>query len=256
METMTDTRPTFSRITEGTTRRSWRAAVSVVVVIVAVIAVVGYLASSISSSSQRASVAERDANQYREQLTTMTKQVGDLQKDVALARSPGRTTVILEPAAPAAKGKKAAAPEAPRPWAAITWGELPSGKSWMRVNAYGLGQNLEGGKAYHVWLQPASGEPVDVGSIDIDQNGSGSALKMDLPAVDQGKAVMLTIDSSDSKQSGELIARADLPKLTPTMTPEPTQQAQEQGQPGADKQPAQGQAKTGTETQQMHKSGK
>jgi len=107
METMTDTRPTFSRLTDGKARHSWRVAVPVVVVVVAIGALVAYLASNISSSSQRASAAERDANQYREQVAAVTKQVGDLQKDVARARSPGRTTVIIE--APAPAGKKAAA---------------------------------------------------------------------------------------------------------------------------------------------------
>jgi hypothetical protein len=251
METpLTDTRPSFSRLTEGQGRHSWRAAVPAVVIIVAAVALVGFLASKLSSSSQRASVAERDANQSREQVTAMTKQVGDLQKDVSLARSPGRTTVIIEAAQPA--GKKAAA-AAQRSWAAVTWGELPTGKSWMRVNAYGLAQNLEGGKGHHVWMQPATGEPVDVGVIEIDQNGSGYAMKAELPGIDQGKAVMLTIDASDAKKPGEVVAKADLPKLQPTMTQAPpaAQADQKQDQP-AD----QNQAKTGTDTQKMHQTGK
>src|ERR1700694_1467784 len=101
--TVTDTRPSFSRFTEGKARQSWRAAVPAVVVIVAFVALVAYLASNVSSSSQRASTAERDANQYREQVTAMTKQVGDLQKEITLERSPGRTTVIIEAAQPAGK---------------------------------------------------------------------------------------------------------------------------------------------------------
>src|SRR6267143_6054534 len=117
METSaTDTRPTFSRLTEGKTRQSWRAAAPAVVVIVLAVALLGYLASSVSSSSQRANAAERDANQYRDQVAAMGKQVGDLQKDVTLARSPGRTTVIIDAPAPAAK--KAAAAATPKAWAA------------------------------------------------------------------------------------------------------------------------------------------
>jgi hypothetical protein len=249
MDTMTDTRPTFSRLTDGKARHSWRAAVPAVVVIVVVVALVGYLASKLSSSSQQASTAERDANQYRDQVAAVTKQVGDLQKDVTLARSPGRTTVIME--APAPAGKKAAAAATPKAWAAATWGELPTGKTFMRVNAYGLSQNLEAGKAYHVWLQPVAGDPIDVGAIEIDHNSSGYAMKTDLPAIDQGKAVMLTIDASDVKKPGEVVARADLPKLQSTMTQAPPQQAQDQTPAGQD-QPRQGQAKTGTDTQQMH----
>jgi len=249
MDTLTDTRPTFSRLTDGKARHSWRAAVPAVVVIVVVVALVGYLASKLSSSSQRASAAEHDADQYRDQVAAVTKQVGDLQKDVTLAHSPGRTTVIIE--APAPAGKKAAAAASPKAWAAVTWGELPTGKTFMRVNAYGLSQNLEAGKVYHVWLQPVSGDPIDVGAIEIDHNGSGYAMKMDLPAIDQGKAVMLTIDASDAKKPGEVVARADLPKLQSTITQAPPQQAQDQNPAGQD-QPQQSQAKTRTDTQQMH----
>jgi len=252
METLTDTRPTFSRLTDGKTRHSWRAAVPAVVVIVAVVGLVAYLASNISSSSQRASAAERDANQYREQVTAMTKQVGDLQKDVTLARSPGRTTVIIEAPTPAGKKAAAVAAATPKAWAAVTWGELPTGKAWMRVNAYGLAQNLEPGKAYHVWMQPASGDPIDIGAIEVDHNGSGYAMKVDLPAIDQGKAVMLTIDASDAKQPGQTVSRADLPKLQTTVTPAPPQQAQDQNPPAAQNQQQPNQAKPGTDTQQMH----
>ena len=254
METLTDTRPTFSRLTDGKTRHSWRAALPAVIVIVLFVALLAYLASNISSSSQRAAAAERDANQYREQLTAMGKQVGDLQKEVTLSKSPGRTTVILEAAVPATPGKKKATSAAgPGSWAAVTWGELPSGKSWMRVNAYGLSQGLDAGKAYHVWLQPADGDPADVGALDVDQNGSGFGMSSDLPGIDHGKGVMLTIDASSSKQPGEVVARADLPKLQPTMAPG-QQQTQGQGQSPAQGQ--QNQARPGTDAQQMHQEGK
>ena len=252
--TATDTRPKFSRLTEGRTRHSWRAAVPAVLVIVAFVALIAYLASRLSSYSQRADVAERDTNQYRDQVTAITKQVGDLQKDVTLARSPGRTTVILEVAQPAkAQGgkKKAAATSTGGAWAAVTWGELPSGKTWMRVNAYGLAPSLEGGKANHVWMEPQSGDPVDIGVVEADQNGSGFAMKSDLPAIDQGKSVMLTTDAQDAKRPGDVIARADLPKLKPTAIAE-APQAQGEQTPAAQNP----KAKSGSETQQMHQPGK
>src|SRR5437763_17147650 len=249
METSTtDTRPQFSRITEGTQRHSWRAAVPAVVVLVVFIGLIAYLASSLSSYSQRASAAERDANQYRDQVAAMGKQVGDLQKDVSLARSPGRTTVIIEAPQPAKKG---AAPAANRSWAAVTWGELPTGKSWMRVSACGLSQNLDGGKTYHLWMAPQTGDPVDIGAIEIDQNGSGFIMKSDLPGVDQGKAVMLTIDAHDAKQPGEVVAKADLPKLQPTLAA-PASQAQDTRPTPA----SENKAKAGADTQQMHQTGK
>ena len=253
-DSLADTRPTFSRLTEGKATQSWRSAIPIVVVVVAFVALLGYLASSLSSSSQKASLAERDANQYRDQVTAMTRQVSDLQKEVTLDRSPGRTTVVLQSAAPAAKkGKAAAAPANAGAWAAVTWGELPNGKSWMRVNAYGLQQNLDGNRSYHVWMQPASGDPVDIGSLEIDQNGSGFAMKSDLPGIDQGKSVMLTTDAPNSKQPGDTVAKADLPKLQPTLQPAaaPQGEAQNQNAPAAPSQ-----AKTGTQSQQMHQGGK
>jgi len=254
---MTDTRPKFSRLTEGKARNSWKAALPAIIAIVLVVALLAYLVSNVSSTSQRASNAEREAGQYRDQVAAMTKQVGDLQKDVVIAKSPGRTTVILQAAPAPAKKKAAAAPGAEsKSWAAATWGELPNGKSWMRVNGYGLNQSLDGGKAYRLWMQPASGDPIDVGALEVDANGSGFAMKSDLPAIDQGKAVMLTIDASDAKQPGETIARADLPKLQPTMSPAPGQQAKDQGQAPAPAQPAENQGKPGADSQQMHQQGK
>src|SRR2546427_9257859 len=99
----------------------------------------------------------------------------------------------------------------------------------MRVNAYGLSPSLEGGKAYHVWMQPKSGDPVDMGGLEADQNGSGFAIKLDLPPIDQGKSVMLTMDAQDAKRPGDVVASADLPKLKPTPTTAPPQA---QAQPG------------------------
>jgi hypothetical protein len=137
---------------------------------------------------------------------------------------------------------------------------LPNGKSWMRVNAYGLQQNPEG-KNYHLWMQPASGDPVDVGAIDVDQNGSGFAMGSDLPAIDQGKAVMLTTDASGAKQPGDVVAKADLPKLQATMQQAPAGQAQgsapaDNGQASPQKAQGDNQAKSNSDTQQMHQSGK
>jgi hypothetical protein len=151
-----------------------------------------------------------------------------LQKDNALAKSPGRTTVILEPAS---KAKDGAA------WVAVTWGELPDGKSFLRGNAYGLQAKMDDGKTYHLWMTPQTGDPIDVGQVDADQSGSGFIMSTELPAVDQGKSVMLTADAPGAKQPGEVLAKADLPKLKPFM------QAPSEAEP---------QAKSGSSSQQMH----
>jgi hypothetical protein len=247
--TLTETRPTFARLTEGRTTSSWRAAAPAVVVVVAFVALLAYLASSVSSSSQKAMVAERDMKDAQQQMATMTKQVGALQTELTTARDPGRTTVLLAPASAedsSAKGKKkgaaAATPNAEASWAAVTWGEAAGGKTWMRVQGYGLSK-LENGQTYHVWMTPASGDPVDVGVLDADQNGS-AMLQSDptLPAIDQGKSVSLTQDDSGSKKPGTVLAKADLPKLQPS-APAAAAPAQQQDLP---------QARSADTTQQMH----
>src|SRR5437588_211497 len=206
-----------------------------VVVLVALAALLAYLASALSSADQRAMSAERDNAQIREQSTAVTRQMINLQKDIALAKSPGRTTVILDPA----DGKKAKDGSS---WAAVVWGELPDGKSFMRVNGYGLGDKPKG--TYRVWMQPQSGDPINLGDLEVDQNGSGFTMTTDLPPVDQGKSVMMTDDPPGTKQPGQVLAKADLPTLKPipitTATPPPATP------------PDVPQAKTGSETQQMH----
>ena len=228
--TTTDTRPRFKRLTEGRAKRSWLAALPAVIIIVAFVSLLGYLASTLSAAEQRAMAAERDSQQTKEQGQGYTKQITGLQRDNALAKSPGRTTVILEAADKTAKGTT---------WAAVTWGELPDGKTFMRASAYGLAPKLDGGKTYHLWMQPLNGAPVDIGALESDQNGSGFTMNSELPAVDQGKAVMLTTDAEGAKEPGEAVAKADLPKLKPSVTAPPVTNDLPQ-------------AKTGTTSQQMH----
>lgn len=216
MATMTDTRPTFSRITESRSSKAWRAAVPAIVVILGFVALLFYLASSVSSSQQKAMALDRDNQQLRDQQQGMTKQLGDLQKQLAVLHSPGRTTVVLQAKEmPKAKGKADSKPES-RTWAAAIWGETPEGdKTWMRVNVYGIAP-LEQGKAYHVWFVPQTGDPVSLGALEADSEGNGEIESpATLPAIDQGKSVQLTLDDASAKQPGEVVAQADLPKLAP-----------------------------------------
>jgi hypothetical protein len=256
--TLTDTNPSFARLTSGKATNSWRAALPAVVVLVALVALLGYLASSLSTSSSKAIAAQRDADDAHQQVASVTKQVGQMQTDLAIARDPGRVTVLLTPvdadAKPSNSKKKAAvapavaddaAPKAESTWAAITWGEAPGGKTWMRTDAYGL-VKLENGQSYHAWLTPASGSPVDLGALEADANGSAYALATGLPALDQGKSVSLSLDDSASKEQGKVLAKADLPKLQSTAAAAPAMA------PPADATP---QAKTGETTNAMHKDG-
>jgi anti-sigma-K factor RskA len=226
--TMTDTRPTFSRLTEGKATQSWRSAVPAVIVVVAFVALLAYLASALSSAEQKGMAAQREANDTRQQSEGLTRQIAALQKDDALLRSPGRTTVILQ-----ASDKKE------KSWAAVTWGEFPSGKSFMRVNGYGLEDKLEGGKTYHAWFVPQTGNAVDLGELSPDANASGFTMASDLPPVDQGKTVELTLDAAGAKEPGDVVAKADLPKLSASKVVE----ALPSDQP---------QAKSGSTSQQMH----
>ncbi|MCA1827453.1 MAG: hypothetical protein LC689_11025 [Myxococcales bacterium] len=193
-------------------------------------ALIAYLASSVSTYSQRWMSAVRESQEARNQAEGMSRQIAQLQKDAAMLKSAGRTTVILE-----------AADKKTKSWAAATWGELADGKTFMRVSAYGLDDKAEG-KAYHAWFKPLSGDPIDLGDLDPDQNGSGFTTASELPAVDQGKSIVLTLDASGAKQPGDVVAQVDLPKLTPSAKPPPAEPA--------------GQAKPDNTSQQMHQAGK
>lgn len=236
--TIADTRPTFSRLTGGRSSRSWRAAIPAVVVVVAFVTLLGYLASKLSSSEQRAMTAERDTTQVREQQQGLVKQISMLQKDNAIAKSPGRVTVIVEPQ-DKGKGKNGKDKEA-APWAAVTWGELPDGKSFVHSSAYGLINKPESGKSWHLWFTPTSGDPIDLGALEADAEGNASTMVTELPPVDQGKALALTVDASGAKQPGDVLASVELPKLKPmtrAAAPEPAETPQ---------------AKSGSTSQQMH----
>ena len=226
---MSDTRPTFSRLTEGRATNSWRSALPAVVVVVAFVALLAYLASQMSTYEQRWMSATRDAQDTHTQMDGLSRQIAGLQKDDAMLKSAGRTTVVLE-------GKD----KSVKSWAAATWGELADGKTFMRVSAYGLDDKPADGKAYHAWFKPASGDPIDLGDLQPDANGSGWTMASELPGIDQGKSVLLTLDASGAKQPGDVIAQVDLPKLTPST----------KAPPAAAEQP--GQAKAGNTSQQMH----
>jgi hypothetical protein len=207
------------------------------VVVVAFVALLGYLASKLSSTEQRAMAAERDSAQVREQAQGLTKQISSLQKDNAIAKSPGRITLIVEP-----KDKKAK----DAPWAAVTWGELPDGKSFVRANAYGLMSKPEG-KSWHLWFTPLTGAPIEVGVLDPDPEGDAFTMNVELPAVNEGKAMVLTADAPGAKEPGDVLASVELPKLEPRQhgAQAPAEPPQAPAEPP--------QAKSGTTSQKMHK---
>ncbi len=207
--TIAETGPTFSRLTDKRPTSSWRAAIPVVVIVVALVAVLAYLASRISSYSQQLSVAQREVEATRQSADGMQKQMAQLQRESAIARSAGRVTVVLQTVE---KGK----PEL-KAWGAATWGELNDGKSWLRLSAYGL-QPSGPGKPYHAWLEPTSGAPVLVGQLDVDQEGNAFVMASGLPAVDQGKRVFVSLDPEGAKAPEKILFEAPLPPLKPVLT--------------------------------------
>ena len=209
--------PAFSRLTEGRATNSWKSAIPIVVVIVAVIAALAYLASQLTSSSEKLAAAQRDSEASRQSVEGFQKQASQLQVDNALLRNAGRTTVMLEAAMPTTKSKKTAAAVAPAVgWAAATWGEAADGKTWMRVSAYGL-QAPTDGKTYHLWFTPATGAAVDAGKLDPAADGSAFATVKDLPAVDQGKSLAVALNEEGAKVPGDALMSAQLPTLKATV---------------------------------------
>lgn len=198
---MTESGPMFNRVVERGRTSSWRAAAPAVVVLVLAVVTLAYLASKMSSYSQQAAASEREVQASRQQLEATLKRTAVMEKDLNMARSPGRTTVTLESKAKGAKS-----------WAVATWGESEDGKTWMRTLAYGLQPATEG-KVVHAWLLPQSGAPVDAGKLEAAQDGNAIALGMNLPAIDQGKRLVITLDADNAKEPGEVLMATDLPKL-------------------------------------------
>ena len=215
--------PAFSRLTEGRATNSWKSAIPIVVAVVAIIALLAYLASALTSSSEKLAAAQRENEASRQSVEGFQKQSAQLQAENVLLKNAGRTTVMLEaakPAVPAVKGNKKTA-EAPAPataWAAATWGEAVDGKTWMRVSAYGLPASADS-KAYHLWFTPLNGAPVDAGKLDPAADGSAFAMMKDLPAVDQGKSLAVSLDEEGAKAPGTALMSAQLPTLKPSAAP-------------------------------------
>lgn len=211
--TVHDPSKPFSRLTEGRTTSSWRLALPIVVLVVAAIAGLAYLASRMTTYSAQAMAAQRDADAARQAADAAVKRGSTLEAENNLMRSAGRTTVILESVTIKPK-KGAAVSTRDAGWAAATWGEGSDGKTWMKVSAYGLKPAAEG-KVYRVWVEPKDGLPVEGGKLELTSDGNAFAWLTDLPAVDQGKSVLIAMDESDAKAPGAPVISAPLPTLKP-----------------------------------------
>jgi hypothetical protein len=146
-------------------------------------------------------------------VTQLQQRAVTVEGDLARLRNPGRTTIILRAPTPApARGRRAAEQQTSGAWGAATWGEQADGKTWVRLEAYGLPQ----GKNVDLWFEPAQGAPVLASKLDPSQDGSAFAEGKDLPGLADGKRLVISADAEDAKQPGDVLAQADLPKLKGT----------------------------------------
>jgi hypothetical protein len=194
----------FPRLTKGGQLRSWAPAIPATIVMVALVVASAFFASKASENDNRAKQLESQIAQSQQSSEAAVRAQLQAQKDLSLARSAGRTALILN--APAKSESKS--------WAVATVGE-ENGKSWVRLQAYGLPEAAEG-QTLRAWYEPAEGDPIPAGTLERASDGSAFLLAKDLPGVDQGKRVFVTADKSDAaKPAGDVLMEAQLPKLQP-----------------------------------------
>jgi hypothetical protein len=197
----------FSRIVETRRTSSWAAAIPAAILLVAAVVLIAWFAARASEYSQQLHNARNELAQQTQTVTQLQQRAVVVEGDLVRLRNPGRTTVILR----APTSGKRGAQDANAGWGAATWGEQADGKTWVRLEAYGLSQPQ--GKALDLWFEPASGAPVLAAKIDPGQDGSAFVEGKDLPGLADGKRLVISADAEDAKQPGDVIAQADLPKL-------------------------------------------
>jgi len=218
MATTTVGNQPFSRIVESRKTSSWSIGIPIAILIVIAVGLLAYFAAKASQARDQLAMAQQAAQQQQQQVTQIQQRLGTLDAELNRVRDPGRTTVILQGAATGKRGKPASAA-----WGAATWGEQTDAKSWMRLNAYGLGQS-PAGKAYQFWFVPASGNPVLAGKLEPNTEGSAFLEGKDLPGVDQGNMALVSLDDENAKTPGQPLFQAQLPKLSPSQHAAPQSQ--------------------------------
>lgn len=199
-------------------------ALPVTFLVLAMVVLMAWLAARAQSRGEKLAALQRDYQTSQQTLLDAQKQTISVQSDLALARDPGRTTVVLQPPVVAAKkvrhGAKAEALPAPTAWAAAVWGEN-QGKSWIRLDAYGLNPPPQD-QAIEVWFEPAQGAPIAVGRLDPSANGIATLEGKSLPGVDQGKRLFASMEQAGAMEpAGPVLFTANLPNLVPMTRPAP-----------------------------------
>ena len=217
--TVTSPEP-FSRIVEARSTSSWRAAIPAATIVIAAVIAAAYFAAKASEQSQLLAGARTEMQQNVQSLSQLQSRTATMEADLARLRTAGRTTVILKPAA--SKAARKGADTTSSSWGAATWGEQADGKTWIRMDAYGLAQAPQG-KGYQVWFEGADGNVAEIAKLDVAPDGSAFAEGKDLPAVDQGKRIFVSLDDEEAKKPGSEVFQADLPKLKPMASAAPPQ---------------------------------
>ncbi|GAC1347070.1 MAG: hypothetical protein NVSMB23_25760 [Myxococcales bacterium] len=212
--------PSFSRLTAGRASSSWMVAVPATFLGVALVILMAWLAARASSRQQQLDGLQKESAATQKTLEAAQKQVVGLQSELEVARDPGRTTVFLQAPAAAQAGKRGSKPAAATAaaWGAATWGEA-SGKSWIRLSAYGVSAPPQG-QAIKVWFEPRQGSPIEIGKLDPSPTGTALVEGKGLPSVDQGKRLFAALEADSAKAPGtQILFEAALPKLEPVTKP-------------------------------------
>ena len=211
MATTTTGDQPFSRIVETKKTTSWSLGVPIAIFVVVAVALIAYFAAKGTQAREQVAQAEQAAQQAQQVLTQAQQKLAAVDAELAKFRDAGRTTVILQSTSTGKRGKASSTA-----WGAATWGEQQDGKSWLRLSAYGLGA-APAGKTYDLWFGSASGDSMLVGKLDPNTDGTAFVDGKDLPAVDQGKSVLVSLDDEGAKTpGGQVVFQASLPKLAPS----------------------------------------
>ncbi|TMB27268.1 MAG: hypothetical protein E6J62_19720 [Deltaproteobacteria bacterium] len=167
----------FSRIVEARSTSSWKAALPAALIVIAAVIAAAYFAAKASEQSQLLAGARTEMQQNVQAVSQLQSRMATVDGDLARLRTAGRTTVILKPAASKAPRKGADT-------VASSWGA-------------------------------ADGNVVEVAKLDPAQDGSAFAEGKDLPGVDKGKRILVSLDEEEAKKPGTEVFQADLPKLKP-----------------------------------------
>jgi hypothetical protein len=224
MATTTHGDQPFSRIVETRKTTSWSVGVPIAIFVVIAVALIAYFAAKNTQAREQLAQAEQSSQQNQQALSQLQQKVASTDAEISRLRDAGRTTVILQGAGAAKRGKAGTGA-----WGAATWGEQPDGKSWLRLNAYGLAP-APAGKTYDLWFVSATGDSIQVGKLDPNTDGSAYLEGRDLPGVDKGKSVLVSVDDENAKAPGQPLFQAALPKLTPTQHAAAPSSGQEQAQ--------------------------